>query len=131
MRARLERFMYGRYGQDNLSRVLTFAALALYLVGLFTQWVWVSSLGLALLIWCVFRMFSRNVQKRAAENMAFLGFWGRIRRFFAGIVGRLKGGRTHRYYKCPSCKQQLRVPKGRGTLRIDCPKCHESFTKKT
>ena len=131
MKAWLQRFMYGRYGQDDLSRFLSLVALTLCIVSIIAQWPVLNSLGLALLVFCIFRMFSRNTEKRGQENLAFLRIKEQITGFFSRTIARLRQGRTHWFYQCPSCKQQLRVPKGKGSIRIHCSKCGTSFEKKS
>ncbi|GHU82792.1 Zn-finger containing protein [Clostridia bacterium] len=131
MRARFERFMYGRYGQDDLSRFVSIFALVLWGVSLFTGWTLLYSLALALLVVGVFRTFSRNIEKRRQENLWFLGVKGRVSRFVVQSKTRVAQRKTHRYYKCPSCKQLLRVPKGKGSISINCPKCHTTFERKS
>ena len=131
MRAWIERFMYGRYGQDNLNRFLFIFALILSLVSLLTRFAIVNSLALALLVVSIFRMFSRNAEKRARENFAYLRVTERFTHFFSHIKTRLHQRKSYRFYRCPSCKQQLRVPKGKGRIRIRCPKCQVSFEKET
>lgn len=129
MRDRMMRFMMGRYGNDPLNQVLTVAALALMLLSFLWQPLYV--LALALLVFTLFRMFSRNIEKRRAEAMAWEGLKGKVVHFFGGAKNRAAGSKTHRYYRCPNCQQQLRVPKGKGRVSIDCPKCHQCFEKKT
>lgn len=90
-----------------------------------------NSLATVSLLFCFFRMFSRNLEKRAQENLAFLRVRSKFIRFFNHIKTRLRQRKTHRFYKCPSCKQQLRVPKGKGLISIRCPKCQTTFKKKT
>ncbi len=131
MRARLERFMYGRYGQDNLNRVLSISALILCIIALFTRWTILNSLAMVLLFYCIFRMFSRKTERRGQENMTFLRAKGRITQIYSTIKTRMNQRKTHRFYKCPSCKKQLRVPKGKGRISIRCPKCNASFEKRT
>ncbi len=131
MRTRLERFMYGRYGQDDLTRFLSILVLIICIVAIFTKWTILNSLAMVLLFFCIFRMFSRNTEKRGWENIAFLRVKGKFIRFFSNIKIRLSQRKIHRFYKCPDCKQQLRVPKGKGRISIRCPKCHTSFEKKT
>jgi hypothetical protein len=131
MKAWLERFMYGRYGQDDLGRFLSFLALILCLVALLTQWTMLNSLALALLFFCIFRIFSRNAEKRGPENLAFLRAKGKFTQSCHRLKTRLRQRKTHRFYKCPTCKQQLRVPKGKGRIVILCPKCRTSFKQKT
>jgi uncharacterized C2H2 Zn-finger protein len=130
MKARLERFMYGRYGQDDLTRFLSVFVLILYFVAIFTKWTILNSLAMVLLFFCIFRMFSRNTEKRRQENLVYLHIKGEIIGFFNKIKIRISQRKTHRFYKCPSCKQQLRVPKGKGRISISCPKCGTSFEKK-
>lgn len=131
MRAWMERFMYGRYGQDQLNRVLFIFALVLSIVSLFTRLAIVYSLAMVLLVFSMFRMFSRNIERRARENFSYLRIAERFTRFFSRIKTRLQQRKTYRFYRCPSCKQELRVPKGKGRIRIRCPKCQVSFEKET
>ena len=126
----LRKFMAGRYGVDQLSFALLILYLILILIAQFTR-IWVISLvALIPLVVCFFRMFSRNINKRLAENHQFLKVWNPIKGWFSNRSKRMKD-KTHRYYRCPQCGQQLRVPKGRGKIEITCPKCRHSFIKKT
>mgnify|MGYP003623433315 CR=1 FL=1 len=131
MRARLEQFMYGRYGQDLLNRDLSIVALVICVVSMFVQWTWLYTLALAVLVYTIYRMFSKNIERRRMEAEGYLRLQNRVKLFFTRGRGRIEQSKTHRFYKCPSCGQKVRVPKGRGKISIDCPKCHNAFTKKT
>ena len=119
----LQRFMMGRYGTDKLNMVLLVTGLVMTIVSLFIHFPWVN---LALMVvsytlmgFAIFRTFSRNTYKRYRENQRFLMFFQRLR------------DRKHRYSNCPRCRQQVRVPRGKGRISITCPKCKEKFIKKT
>jgi len=142
MKERFRVFMYGRYGQDNLNRFLNVMSLLIMIVSLFTKIVFLNLFALALLFVPILRMFSKNTGKRSQENYAYLRLKGKItRRYFTQkkkfntwkTLRKRKHDerKTHCYYKCPSCRLQLRVPKGRGKITITCPKCRTSFKKKT
>jgi NADH pyrophosphatase NudC (nudix superfamily) len=131
VREKLERFMRGRYGQDELNRVLLVSALALCAVSLITQWLGTSTLSMALVIICFFRSFSRNTKARFREAEFYFRLKSKVFRFFSGAVERLQEYRTHRIFSCPSCGRRCRVPKGKGTVRITCKKCGAKFMKKT
>jgi hypothetical protein len=88
-------------------------------------------LALILLVWCYYRVFSRQVNKRYQENSRFLRFFAPVTKFYRRLYQRLACVKTHRYFKCPQCKQELRVPKGKGEIEITCPKCHTKFRKRT
>lgn len=128
---RVARFMYGRYGLDQLSRLLMFVALAMLIITLFWHNPFMYFLAVALMVYTYFRMFSRNISKRYSENQAYLKVrykvTGRLNRF----KFRMKDRKTHRIFKCPGCSQKIRVPKGKGRISIKCPKCRIQFTKKT
>ncbi|WP_242844301.1 intracellular growth attenuator family protein [Candidatus Soleaferrea massiliensis] len=126
----LRRFMMGRYGADQLSFALLILYFVLTLVSQTIRWPYLMLIALLPIAWCFFRMLSRNVQKRYAENLVFLKFWNPVKGWFSRHFGRMRD-KTHRYYRCPQCSQQLRVPKGRGKIEISCPKCHTKFIKKT
>ena len=119
----LVRFMAGRYGTDKLNMVLLTTGLVVSLAGLFVR-LPVLNLCFMLLSYglvglTLYRTFSRNTYKRYQENRRFLQFFEKLK------------DRQHRYYKCPRCHQQVRVPKGKGKISITCPKCKEKFVKKT
>lgn len=117
-------FMLGRYGSDKLNIFLLIAGVVLVLLGsILSRWFqWASILSLLCyvpLIWCIFRMYSRNIEARRRENAAFLNFFAHLK------------DRDHRYFHCPKCRQTVRVPRGRGKINIRCPKCGERFIKTT
>lgn len=127
----LRRMLVGRYGTDQLSLAL----IALYFVLFFLSYIpycwFLSWIGLLLFAVILFRTFSRNIAKRYHENQVFLRFWNPVKNWFKNFRAAFRDHKTHRYYKCPNCKQKLRVPKGRGKIRITCPKCRNQFIKKT
>ena len=121
--AGFRQFMYGRYGSDKLNMMLLWIGCGACILAIFIR---VPVVNLALtaisygfLIWAMFRAFSRNTYKRYQENRKYLG-----------LLQRLKD-REHRYYDCPRCRQQIRVPRGKGKIAISCPKCKEKFIRKT
>ena len=91
----------------------------------------ISSLSAVLIVLCFYRMFSRNYEKRRAENQKFMGMWYRIKNFFRRQKDKMRQGKNFRFFKCPSCKNNLRVPKGKGKIYVTCPRCGERFIKKT
>ncbi|MGN0596025.1 MAG: hypothetical protein ACI4J1_01675 [Ruminiclostridium sp.] len=133
MREKIIRFMQGRYGSDKLSNFMLIVAFILIFVSMFLgiNGFFLSGLGLALVVLTYVRMFSRNVQKRYAENQAFLKVYNKVKGFFTRQIGYMKQRRTHHIYSCPNCKQKLRVPKGKGNIMITCSKCHTQFKKRS
>ena len=123
LRTGLRRFMEGRYGTDKLNMAilcsgLVCSVLASILPGAavkltFTTFSYIF-MGVA-----IFRTLSRNIYKRYEENRKYLLFFQKLK------------DKDHRYYNCPRCRQQVRVPKGKGKISITCPKCREKFIKKT
>ena len=121
--AGFRQFMTGRYGTDKLNMYILGAGVIVCLLTMFVPWALVdlvlSLLSYALLIWALFRTFSRNTYKRYQENRRFLLFLDRIKDC------------EHRYFNCPKCRQPVRVPKGKGKIAITCPKCREKFVRKS
>lgn len=120
----IRRFMSGRYGTDQLNQCLLGGAIVLLLIG----WLGgkllpaLSILNLVAyipLIWSIVRLYSRNIEARRRENAAFLRFFNRLK------------DKQHRYFRCPGCRQVVRVPRGKGKINIRCPKCGRQFIKKT
>ena len=121
--AGMRHFMMGRYGTDKLNMVILGAGLIVCLVSMFMHFPLVNlaltALSYALMGWAIFRTLSRNTYKRYQENRKYLM-----------LVQRFKD-REHRYFDCPRCRQQVRVPRGKGKIAISCPKCKEKFIRKT
>lgn len=126
-----QNFMRGRYGADQLS----FALLILYfIITVISMLIGIPVIGyisLILVVICYFRIFSRNVYKRSSENAKFMRLINPALSKFKTKKKEFSERKTHKFYNCPSCKQRLRVPKGRGTITITCPKCKTKFDKKT
>ncbi len=130
MRESIQRFFSGRNGTDDLNRFFTIVCLLLLLLGTFLAPI-LASVGTGLFLYIMFRALSRNLQQRSQENAAFLQLRGRVQGWVRGKKNRLAQRKTHRFFKCPSCKQAVRVPKGKGKISISCPSCHTQFIKKS
>lgn len=114
------RFMEGRYGTDKLNTLILTVGLIVCLIGCFFSGLTSSLLttvSYSLMIWAIFRTFSRNTYKRYQENRKYLLFLERLK------------DRDHRYFKCPKCRQRVRVPRGKGKVAITCPRCKERFIR--
>lgn len=129
MREKLQRFMMGRYGMDEFSKFLMIVWLVLWGIDLFVNSGILSLLSLGLLVYMYYRMFSRNIQKRYQENVKYLNIKNMIVSKLRSEKSIMKQRKTHHIYKCPTCKQKIRIPRGKGRICITCPKCKTEFTK--
>ena len=113
--------MMGRYGTDKLNTALLIAGVVTSLLSAFLPILnlLLTLISYVLLGIVIFRSLSRNTYKRYQENRKYLNLLQQIK------------DRDHRYFRCPKCRQQVRVPKGKGKIAINCPKCREKFIKKT
>lgn len=130
MKEKLYRFMYGRYGTDQFNKFLMISAFVCLFISFFTS-NFFYLLSLLLLIYCYFRMFSRNLYKRRAENTKYLQYLYKVKQFWNTQKRDFKQRKTHHIYKCPSCRQKIRIPRGKGKIEIRCPKCSTTFIKKS
>ena len=130
LRERFQRFMMGRYDHDSLNQAMAVAALLLMILGMFGLRLF-SWLAMALLVAVYFRMFSRNIPARSQENAKYYYLRTQVQKRMAQYQTRWAQRKFYRYYRCPHCHQQLRVPRGRGKIEITCPKCHTEFVKKS
>ena len=55
----------------------------------------------------------------------------RIDRKFRSLKDQWANRKVYHYYRCPKCRQKLRVPRGRGRIQISCPRCGTQFIKKS
>lgn len=132
------RFMYGRNGVDQLNQALVWGYVAIFFLelifgrlfrlGLFARIL--ESVNFALLIFIFFRMFSKNLPKRRAENQKFVNWQCRIKSRQNGAKAR-RADKEHKYFTCRNCKTICRVPVGKGKIVITCPKCGAQIDAKT
>lgn len=130
MRDWFRRLMMGRYGVDQLTWVLLALSLLLSLCGSIFRSNVLGILCWAVLVVCYLRIFSRNIYARQQENQKLLHFWWKLKNGRSKRPSR-EQRKNFRVFSCPTCKQKLRVPRGKGKISISCPKCGRSFIKKT
>ena len=125
--------MAGRYGNDKLNQFMMAVFLGCAVLNLFVRNAYASTVlnsWECLLILLVYiRMFSRNISKRYAENQKYLALENRLRRFWGQKRYLIQQRKEYHIYKCPGCKQKIRIPRGKGKISIRCPKCGEEFIK--
>lgn len=136
MKEKFIKFMQGRYGVDQFSKFTMGVALVAIVVSIFVKrgsllGAVLDIVGLLAIVYTYFRIFSRNIQKRYAENQKYLGMTGKLRLRMNKEKNLMEQRKTHHIYTCPGCSQKIRVPKGKGKIEIDCPKCHNKFVKRS
>lgn len=134
MRQKLSKFMYGRNGADELSKLLSTVAIIILLVSMLCGSAARSMLfviAVTTIIYAYFRIFSKNTAARRVENARYLKQKQRIKSRFDLRSDMWKQRKEYKFFKCPSCGATLRVPKGKGKIRIVCRKCGTAFEKKT
>ncbi len=128
---RLRKFMIGRYGNDKLNLVIMAVALALSIFGMLTDISILAFIAYIFLGVAIFRTLSKNIYKRVEENRKFLNFFTPIEKRVMSDFRVLKGEKDYKYFRCTSCQQEVRVPRRKGKVEITCPRCKNTFVKKT
>ena len=130
MKEKFIQFMQGRYGVDTLNNHALFLVIALFVLNIFFNNRIIMLLGYLIWFIVIYRMFSRQTYKRYQENEKYLKMIQPIKKRF-NVINKNHQDKEHKYYLCPSCKQIVRVPKGRGKITITCPTCKNRFDKKS
>lgn len=140
-------FMKGRNGADELTIVMGFAGIVIAMIGSIARIQWLSWIAIAVIVIGVLRGLSKNIDARRKENEAFVATTANVPGLGGGAAAAnasraagtskedferakrtakkmWKGRKTTAYLKCPNCGQMLSVPKGKGKIRVTCPKCH-------
>ncbi len=134
MKERITRFMIGRNGNDQLNLFLLISSVVLLIVGSFTGGILRGILRLAafvLLAFTYYRMLSKNVYKRREENGKYLQIRYRVFAKLKALKERWVQRKDYKFFQCPSCHAVLRVPRGRGKIKIVCRKCGNTFIGKS
>ena len=131
MREKFLHFMQGRYGADQLYRVMLIGGAVLVILSNFIFEVFFLLLGWILVVLAFVRAFSKDYSRRYAENQKFLELTGKIRKVFGKQRYVMEQRKDYHIYTCPGCKQKIRIPRGKGKIEIRCPKCGTTFIKKS
>ena len=131
LRESLSRFMLGRHGLDNLGMFTFITGLVLSLLSSFVGSGLLSFIGLALYVTTIFRMLSRNNEKRIAENRKYIDLTSNWKLKSAQFAKRMKNRKDYKYFKCPNCKVLLRIKRGAGEKDITCVRCGHQFKQRS
>lgn len=131
MKERFRRFMIGRYGYDELSKYTLGFTILLMILSMFLDSTILYILSIALLIVIYLRTFSKNIQRRYTENQKFNLVRTKVTTLFLVRKKEFEQRKQYRFYRCPDCRQRVRVPRGKGKISITCPKCRGQFIRKS
>lgn len=120
---RMAQAMQGRRGADGLANFSMLVGIILMFVSLIPHMGWLSWLALAAIIYACFRCYSKNIAARQRENDAYERIAAKPKKQLRLLVKKWQNRKTTLYFKCKGCGQPLSVPRGKGTLRVVCPKC--------
>lgn len=131
---KFQRFMYGRYGIDQLYRALLWFYLAAIILAMILGravdgifYIIFSAVAWGLFIFAFLRVFSKKTEKRRKENENWLKFAGIFKKKFKDLGNRWKFRKTHVFRTCPQCKAVLRMKRVKGKHAVVCPHCSKKF----
>lgn len=124
---RLATWMRGRNGSDELGNTVLGFSILLLLINVFARTQWLSLVAFIAAVYACWRTSSKNVAQRREENRAFLKLVGPLATWVHNPAASFAELRSYRHLTCPSCHQKMRVPRGKGKMRVTCPSCHKKF----
>ena len=126
----ISRFMEGRYGPDQFGIFTLVFGLVLSLLSGVIGLPVIGLLGTGLYIYTLFRLFSKNRNKRIAENQKYVALSSNTKTKARQFILRKKKKKDYKYFRCPQCKVLLRMKRGTGDKEITCAKCKHQFHQK-
>lgn len=120
---KLNEFMQGRNGVDELNILLITGALIFKILAYTTHLRFLDIFSVTFLIYSLTRALSKNIYLRKIENNKVLGIVNKIKKSYNTRVTQFKNRKVYKYIKCDNCHQKLRVPRGKGKIKVTCPKC--------
>ena len=127
---RVTEWSRGRYGTDRLSMAVMNVAVLLVVVDVVARTRWLSVIAMLLLAYAWFRITSKDIAARAAENARAMRAAGPVLSWLANPVAEAREARAYKHLSCPSGGQRVRIPRGKGKVRVTCPSCHARFEGK-
>lgn len=124
-RYKLQKFMIGRYGPDNLYQFLLKLYIVLFIIDLFIQSKILSMIELVVVLILFYRFFSKNISRRRKENQAYLKMKKVVLKPFKNLKRNYQDRDYYVYKKCHKCKTTLKLPLPlkRGIQKVKCPTC--------
>jgi hypothetical protein len=126
----LRNFMANRNGVDPLSVVLVWGGLIIYLLSAIGSSTLLGMLSFVIYAYTIFRIFSRNREKRAQENRRYLALKTKYSTELKQARTRFKNRKQYKYFRCPNCKAWHKLPHNAGVVTVTCGRCHNNFTQK-
>ena len=126
-----KQWMQGRYGSDEFNRCLSIVSLVLLFLSLLSPLKVLYFPAILLILWSCIRCCSKDHEKRRKERETYIRITGNIRSWSHLQTEKWRDRKDYRYFLCKNCKASLRVPKGKGNIRIRCPKCHSESDART
>lgn len=123
----LNDFMRGRNGTDELAIASLVVALVLLIINCFAQQLWLTILVLAFIAYGLFRFLAPASAQLEEQNEHFVSLIGPAAPWLRDPVAAWKESKDFKHLQCPHCGQMVRVPRGKGAIRVTCPRCHEKF----
>lgn len=125
---KVAKFMYGRYGIDDLSKFLFKLFFIIFLFNILFRTYILLIIELLLILIIIMRIISKRINIRKKENKIYL----RIRNIFLSPFKNIKRNyqdKDHVYKKCRKCKKILKfpLPEKRGIKHAKCPNCHKKL----
>lgn len=130
MNNKIRNFMYGRYGIDDLYKLLLIICFILLVINMFLNNNIIRIIELLLIFIILYRSLSKNINRRKKENDKYLSIKNRIIKSFNYNKKKYEERNTHMYKKCPNCKQKIRLPLKKGKHTVKCPNCSYKFEVK-
>lgn len=118
LRYRILTFMNGRYGLDDLGKLLFGIGLLFDVIGIFTRNPIVNSIAFVSLVLLMFRFLSKDIYHRQRENTAY-------RAFIQLFLTKFQLRKEYVVFKCRKCNRNIRVPRNHGKVEVTCPLCGE------
>lgn len=120
----------GRNGADDTSTIVMNLAILLVIIDLFVRTTWLALLACILIVYSWWRISSKQVAHRHQENEQVLKLLGPAAAWIINPISAFRETKRYKHLVCPSCGQRIRIPRGKGKIRITCPKCHTRFDGK-
>lgn len=130
MREKIARWLYGCYGEDAFGRFLMGCYFAVLMINLFVDENELSLIAIGIAIYMLYRVLSKQHDKRRRENEWYLQ-WSKPWRLHFKILKLQIKDKDHRYYLCPKCKQICRVLRRNKKGWVTCPKCYHQFERRS